>query len=220
LIRWRDPDAGLINPGLFIPIAEETGLIGPIGDWVVREACRQITAWGKAGHRVPVSVNLSTQQFRKGGLAERIAAIVEEFDLDTSLLEIEITESTLMHDQQAVVQDLERMRAIGMRISVDDFGTGYSSFSYLRQLPVDALKIDRSFIAGITSNEDDAALTASIISMAKALRLRVVAEGVETRAQYALLAQWECNEIQGFYFGRPELPELVERHFGKIANLT
>lgn len=213
LVRWRDPEAGLISPGVFIPIAEETGLIAPLGEWVIREACRQITLWTEAGYRMPISVNISAHQFRDRGLAERVVALLREFDLEPALLEIEITESTLMHNQDAIVSDLEQMRAAGLRISVDDFGTGYSSFSYLRQLPVDALKIDRSFIMDIASNPDDAALTASIISMAKALRLHVIAEGVETQEQRDLLASWDCDEIQGFYYGRPEPAAIAERSF-------
>jgi len=213
LVRWRDPSVGLIGPGDFIPVAEESGFIEPLGDWVLRTACAQIRAWSEAGLRVPVSVNLSAHQFRTGRLAERILAIVSESGIEPQLLELEITESTLMHDERAVVADLEVVKASGVGISVDDFGTGYSSFAYLRQLPVDALKIDRFFVSEIASNPADAALTASIVSMGKALGLRVIAEGVETEAQRDLLAQWGCDEMQGFLFSPGVPAEELETRF-------
>jgi EAL domain-containing protein (putative c-di-GMP-specific phosphodiesterase class I) len=213
LVRWRDPEVGLVPPGDFIPIAEETGLISPLGDWVLQEACRQAVVWRDAGYSVPVSVNLSIHQFRRGRLAERIPEVVAECGLDPSLLELEITESTLMHDEVAVVKDLEALREQGFRIHVDDFGTGYSSFAYLRKLPVDALKIDRSFIMEIENSPEDAALTASIVAMAKALGLHVIAEGVETAGQCRLLESWECDEIQGFYYGRPSPADVATERF-------
>ena len=216
LVRWRDPEAGLIPPGVFIPIAEETGLISPLGDWVLAEACRQAVRWRDAGHPTPVSVNLSGHQFRRGALAKRVLGILEETGADAALIEIEITESTLMGDETAAVADLEAMRAAGLRIHVDDFGTGYSSFAYLRRLPVDVLKVDRSFIQEITESADDAALAASIVSMGRALGLRVIAEGVETPEQCALLESWACDEIQGFVYGRPVPAEAAtERYLGR-----
>jgi diguanylate cyclase (GGDEF)-like protein/PAS domain S-box-containing protein len=215
LVRWRDPDAGLVPPGVFIPIAEETGLISPLGDWVLREACRQAAIWRDEGHPMPISVNLSIHQFRRGKLAERIPEVVRESGLEPSLLELEITESTLMHDEVAVVKDLEVLHELGFRIHVDDFGTGYSSFAYLRRLPVDALKIDRSFIMEIATNPEDAALTASIVAMGKALGLHVIAEGVETAEQCELLEKWECDEIQGFYYGRPSPADVAAERFLK-----
>jgi diguanylate cyclase (GGDEF)-like protein len=205
LIRWRDPEAGLVSPADFIPIAEETGLITPIGEWVIRKACEQIAIWNDEGCAVPISVNLSTRQFRAGDLVARIEAILSETGAPPQLLELEITESTLMHDERALVRDLEKMREIGTSIAVDDFGTGYSSFSYLRQLPVDALKIDRSFVTGIEESEADAALTAAIVSMGRALGLRIIAEGVETEGQRDMLASWGCDEMQGFLFS-PAVP--------------
>lgn len=212
LVRWRDPEAGLIPPGVFIPIAEETGLIAPLGDWVLREACRQAVVWREAGRAVPISVNLSVKQFRRGDLTRRILDVLEQSGAEPALLQLEITESTLMHDESSVIQDLEALRSRGLRIHVDDFGTGYSSFAYLRRLPVDALKIDRSFITEIASNADDAALVASIVAMAHALRLHVIAEGVETAEQVALLTGWGCDEIQGFYYGRPAPAETAAEH--------
>ncbi len=213
LVRWRDPEAGLVPPGVFIPIAEETGLIAPLGDWVLREACRQAVAWNDKGHAIPISVNLSVHQFRGGRLPGRILGMLEDSGADPALLELEITESTLMHDEDAVVRDLEILRERGIRIHIDDFGTGYSSFAYLRRLPVDTLKIDRSFVSGIADSEGDAALTASIISMGKALGLHIIAEGVETEEQCRLLASWKCDEIQGFYFGRPAPAEVAAERY-------
>ena len=212
LMRWREPEAGVVSPGVFIPIAEESGLINALGDWAISEACRQIAAWSQMGFELPVSVNLSPHRFKAGTLATQIIEVVERSGIAPGLLELEITESTLMHNQKEVVADLEQLRAKGMRISIDDFGTGYSSFAYLKILPADALKIDQSFIADIATNADDAALCASIVSMSRALRLLVVAEGVETDEQRALLAEWGCDEMQGFLFS-PALPhDQIEDH--------
>jgi diguanylate cyclase (GGDEF)-like protein len=204
LARWRDPELGVVLPGEFIPIAEETGLIGALGDFVLRRSCEDRKRWTEAGFpAVPVAVNLSAHQFRGGHLAERVTRILEETGLAPGLLELEITESTLLHDEATVVAALEQLRARGVRVAVDDFGTGYSSLAYLRKLPVDALKIDRGFVHGISDNSDEAALTAAIVTMGHALGLRVVAEGVETERQHALLDGWGCDEYQGFLFAHP-----------------
>jgi len=212
LIRWRDPESGIVSPGVFIPLAEETGLIVPLGDWVIRAACAQIAEWSAAGHRWPVSINLSIKQFASRNLVERILEVVDDAGIEPALLEVEITESTLMHDERALVAELERLRERGVRVSVDDFGTGYSSFAYLRRLPVDAIKIDRSFVKDIEDSEADAELTASIVGMGRALGLRVIAEGVETEGQRDRLAGWGCHEMQGFLYCRPLPPDdLVER---------
>ncbi len=213
LLRWRDPDAGMIPPGIFIPVAEETGLIIPLGDWVIRRACQQIAEWSATGHAVPISVNLSVHQLRAGGLADRVLQLLEETGAAADLLELEITESTLMDDERALVGELERLRTHGIEVSVDDFGTGYSSFAYLRQLPVDALKIDRSFVEGVERDPQAAALTASIVAMGHALGLRVIAEGVETDGQRALLAGFGCDEMQGYLFCRPVPAAEIERRF-------
>ncbi len=206
LVRWRDPEQGLVLPGVFIPLCEETGLIRPLGDWVLRAACLQLARWRDArGAPLPVSVNLSVHQFRAGGLVERVQRMVEETGIDPRWLELEITESALLQDETAVVGALAELRAIGIRIAIDDFGTGYSSFSYLRKLPVDVLKIDRSFVSGVEDHPDEAALLAAIVSMGRALRLHVIAEGVETEGQRALLSAWGCHEIQGFLVG-PAVP--------------
>lgn len=204
LARWRDPEHGMVLPGQFIPIAEETGLIVDLGDLVLRRACMDLRGFVAAGMpRAPVSVNLSAQQFRSGDLAERIAGILEETRLPPALLELEITESMLLHDEATVVAALRELQNRGVRVTVDDFGQGYSSLAYLRNLPVDALKIDRSFVSGIADREEDAALTAAILAMGHALSLRVVAEGVEIEAQRRLLSAWGCDELQGFLFAHP-----------------
>jgi diguanylate cyclase (GGDEF)-like protein/PAS domain S-box-containing protein len=216
LVRWRDPEAGLIPPGVFIPIAEETGLIVPLGDWVLEEACRQAVAWRDAGSPVPISVNLSVHQFRSGGIARRVLDRIDASGATPDLVELEITESTLMRDEAAVVAELEVLRRHGVRIHIDDFGTGFSSLAYLRRLPVDTLKIDRSFVMEIADRDDDAALAASIVSMGKALGLHIVAEGVEREEQFQLLRSWGCDEIQGYYFGRPAPAQVAsERYLGR-----
>jgi diguanylate cyclase (GGDEF)-like protein/PAS domain S-box-containing protein len=218
LVRWRDPQAGLMPPAEFIPIAEESGLIVPLGDWVLGEACRQIVALSESGLRLSVAVNLSTQQFRSASLCERVIEILEESRADPRLLELEITESILMHDQQAVIRELEVLRECGIRISVDDFGTGYSSLGYLQRLPVDSLKIDRSFIIDMATSKGDAALTRSIIAMSKALGLTVIAEGVETEAQRDLLIEWGCDQIQGYLYGRPMPANALMEHLKRGAH--
>jgi len=199
-------------PGDFIPIAEETGLIGPLGDWVARAVCRQIADWTRRGlPAVPVSLNLSAHQFRSDKLVAQIWEALRASSVDPRRLELEITESTLMHDAQRVVAQLQELRALGIQISLDDFGTGYSSLSYLRRLPVDALKVDRSFVRDIATRSEDAALAAAIVSMGKALRLRVVAEGVESEPQRALLHGWGCDEMQGFLVSPALAPDALER---------
>jgi diguanylate cyclase (GGDEF)-like protein len=211
LVRWRDPELGMVLPGVFIPIAEEAGLIVPIGEWVLRAACRQLVAWEEAGAALPISVNLSIHQFRTGRLVETVRGVLAETGADPRKLELEITESTLLHDDGPVVTALRELRELGMRVAIDDFGTGYSSFSYLRRLPVDTLKVDRAFVKEIETSDDDAALTAAIVSMGKALRLRLVAEGVETVGQRDLLTGWGCDEMQGFLVARPLPVEELRR---------
>jgi diguanylate cyclase (GGDEF)-like protein len=206
LVRWRDPEAGIVLPDVFIPIAEETGLIGPLGDRVLRSVCEQLAAWRRAGGPcVPISVNLSVQQFRQRDLAASIEATLRSAGVEPRWLELEITEGTLMRDEEAVTATLRALHDRGIRIALDDFGTGYSSLNYLRRLPVDTLKIDRSFVLDIESDAGSAALVEAIIAMARALRLRVVAEGVETAGQQDRLRRWGCDEFQGFLFS-PALP--------------
>ncbi|MFT7478673.1 MAG: putative signal transduction protein with EAL and GGDEF domain/CheY-like chemotaxis protein, partial [Gammaproteobacteria bacterium] len=179
LVRWNHPTLGIVSPAQFIPLAEESGLIVPIGEWVLREACRQNKEWQDAGlPPVRVSVNLSAVQFRRSGLFETVARAVKDTGLDTRWLELELTESMLMRDPQATIETLHQLKGAGIHLSIDDFGTGYSSLSYLKRFPIDALKIDRSFVSDITTNPDDAAIATTIILMAHSLRLEVVAEGV------------------------------------------
>ncbi len=204
LIRWQDPEHGLLHPRQFVPIAEESGLIVPIGCWVLREACRQVRAWQDSGLLVvPVSVNISAVEFRHRGFLEGVAKILKETGMLPSYLELEVTESVLMTDAESSAEVLASLKAMGMQLAIDDFGTGYSSLSYLKRFPIDTLKIDQSFVHDIASDHDDASLVRAMISMGKNLKQRVVAEGVETEAQLAFLRELKCDEGQGFLFGRP-----------------
>jgi diguanylate cyclase (GGDEF)-like protein len=204
LVRWRHPERGMISPADFIPLAEECGLIGRIGDWVVREACRQGRAWQDAGFLpLRIAVNLSASQFRASNLVELIRSALDAANFDPRSLEVEITETAVMSDPEESIRTLERLSEMGVLISVDDFGTGYSSMSYLRRLPIDRLKIDRSFINEITARADDASIVQAIVSLAHSLRLKVIAEGVETIAQLDFLKSIGCDQYQGFYFSRP-----------------
>jgi diguanylate cyclase len=204
LIRWNHPQHGMISPLTFIPLAEETGLIMQLGEWVLREACQQLNRWHQAGIRLPrVSVNVSPLQFRRQNIVELVKSAVSEARLCTQALELEITESALMEDMDASIATLKLLQAIGIIISIDDFGTGYSSLSHLRSLPVDILKIDRSFIMNANASKDDAQILAAIISMAHSLHLALVAEGVECLEHQQLLQKQSCREAQGFYYARP-----------------
>jgi diguanylate cyclase (GGDEF)-like protein len=204
LIRWIHPQRGLIPPDAFIPLAEECGLIGAIGDWVVREACLQARAWQDQGlEPLRVSVNLSPSQFRGSGLADTIRGALEAAKLDPRFFEVELTESAVMSDPEESIAILEQLSAMGVLVSVDDFGTGYSSMSYLRRFPIDKLKIDRVFISELASRPEDASIVRAIVSLAHSLRLKVVAEGVETAAQLEFLSAIGCDEYQGYYFSRP-----------------
>jgi diguanylate cyclase (GGDEF)-like protein/PAS domain S-box-containing protein len=201
LIRWQHPKLGLLYPGRFIGLAEETGLIVPIGIWVLRTACAQAKAWQNAGFgELRMTVNLSARQFYQLDLADVIANILDETGLDARLLEIELTESLVMTEVENAVGVLNKLRALGVQLSIDDFGTGYSSLSYLKRFPINALKIDQSFVHEISLNSNDAAISTAIISMAHSLGIRVIAEGVETEAQCEFLSQNMCDEIQGFLF--------------------
>lgn len=218
LLRWKHPDLGFVSPAQFIPLAEETGLIVPIGEWVLREACRQAKAWQDAGATpVRMAVNLSTVQFTQPNLPQVVRDALASSGLAADWLELELTESTVMRDAGAAVETLARLKAAGVHLSIDDFGTGYSSLAYLKRFPIDALKIDQSFIRESTTNPDDAAIVTSILLMAKSLKLGVVAEGVETASQLAFLRVLQCDEVQGYLFSPPVPPEralgLLERGF-------
>ncbi len=204
LIRWRHPVRGLISPDKFIPLAEESGLIVPIGEWVLREACRQARAWQDQGlPSLRVAVNISAMQFRRLDLVDTVERALRDAGIDAHYLEIELTETAVMSDPEESVDILQRLSRMGIVVSVDDFGTGYSSMSYLRRFPIDKLKIDRSFITNVMTSADDAAIVQAIISLAHSLRLTVVAEGVETAEQMAFLQKHGCDQYQGFLFSKP-----------------
>lgn len=213
LIRWRHPLKGLLAPNVFIPLAEETGLIYEIGNWTLREACRQMKLWhASGGPLIPVSVNLSSQQFHQSNLVEQVQNALSETGLEAKYLELEITESMMM-DAAVSTAILNELSALGVKISLDDFGTGYSSLSYLKHFPIHKLKIDRSFVTDITESHSDQAIVATIISMAQNLKMEVIAEGIETKGQLDILMQNDCREIQGYYFSRPLPASEVENNF-------
>jgi len=204
LVRWNDPEHGMITPHEFIPIAEETGLIVPIGEWVLAQALRQNLAWQQEGRPLlPVSVNLSPRQFGQKDLVETLRRILADTGQPARLLELEITESTLMHDIDETRAKLEEIAAMGVRLAIDDFGTGYSSLSYLKRFPVHKLKIDQSFVRDLTVDPEDAAIVTAIIGLARSLGLDILAEGVETREQLDVLLGLGCEKFQGYLFARP-----------------
>ncbi|KQQ45744.1 sensory box protein/response regulator [Duganella sp. Leaf126] len=207
LLRWQRPGHGVVSPALFIPILEETGLIVRVGSWVINEACRKIAHWRRTNAgAVHLSVNVSGIQFFVGGLEEEVLRAIREHDISPELLELELTESSLMSNAEETITVLQNLKALGIKISIDDFGTGYSSLAYLKRFPIDKLKIDIAFVREVTSNPDDAAIVLAIINMAHSLKLDVIAEGVEKDAQLAYLRRHGCDEMQGYYFSRP-LPE-------------
>jgi diguanylate cyclase (GGDEF)-like protein len=219
LVRWQHPTLGQVSPADFIPVAEETGLIVPIGEWVLRTACRQVRAWIDAGlPALPVAVNLSARQFREEGLVELVLDAIAQSRIDPRLLELEVTETLLMEDTARTVRWLEALRGQGITIALDDFGTGYSSLSYLKRFPVDTIKMDKSFVRDVASDAQSGAIATAIVTLAHSLGMDVVAEGVETREQLESLAARGCDTVQGFLFSRPvphaEIPELVRRTFG------
>lgn len=204
LVRWHHPELGIVPPGDFIPLAEDTGLIIPLGEWVLENVCRQLQSWLHAGVPVPtMAVNLSTRQFRQEGLPHLIRRHLLAHQLPGALLELEITESSLMENLEDAVIKLEELKEIGVKLSLDDFGTGYSSLSYLKRFPIDRLKIDQAFVRDIATDPNDAAICAAVINLAHTLKLTVIAEGVETAAQVNYLREHDCDELQGYYFSRP-----------------
>ncbi len=211
LLRWQHPERGPISPAEFIPVAESTGLIMPIGEWVLREACRQARAWKDAGlPPLRVAVNLSAAQFRHHNLLDTITRALEEAKLDPPFLEVELTESLIMKDVHSTIETLRHLHDLGVQISVDDFGTGYSSLSYLTRFPIHKIKLDQSFVRDV-HNRDGAAIARTVIMLGRALKMRVMAEGVETVEQLEFLRQHHCHEVQGFYFSRPMPPGALER---------
>ena len=213
LLRWKHPTLGLVPPLELLPVAEDCGLILPIGRWVLREACRQVREWVDAGLVVaPVAVNVSSLEFRSDGFLDNLRAILRDTSLDPHYLELELTESVLMQHAESTLSVLSALKAIGVRLAVDDFGTGYSSLSYLKRFPMDSLKIDQSFVRDIASSTDDVPIVRAVITMAKSLRQRVVGEGVETEEQMAFLHANGCDEAQGYYFSMP----LAAENFVKL----
>ncbi|MEP6874632.1 MAG: EAL domain-containing protein [Burkholderiales bacterium] len=203
LLRWHHPQRGMISPAVFIPIAERYGLINAIGRWVIDEACRQTQAWRNEGLRMRVAINLSAHQLRQHDLAERIAAALQRHEVNPDLITCEVTESSAMDDTEVTMRVLGQLDRIGVRISIDDFGTGHSSLAYLRKLPADELKIDRSFVMDLETSEDARKVAVAVINLAKALNLKVVAEGVETEGQNRILREFGCDQLQGFLFAKP-----------------
>ena len=207
LIRWEAPD-GFIPPGKFIPVAENSGIILEIDSWVVDAACCQAKIWQDAGAPLVVAVNISASQFKRGNIIELVSTALERHQLDPSLLEIELTESILIHDTETIRQVLSQLKQLGIKLSIDDFGTGYSNLSYLRMLHLDKIKIDQSFITHMAINENDKVIVRSTIDLAHNLGLKVIAEGVETAGAVELLEEFGCDQLQGYHFGKPMQPEL------------
>ena len=208
LLRWWNADLGTVSPAQFIPLAEDTGLIVAIGQWVLRTACEQNMAWRKRGMRsVVMSVNISPRQFKEPSLLGDIAGILKDTGMPPELLELEITESMLMQHVDIAAEKAAAMKKLGIRLAIDDFGTGYSSLSQLKRFPIDTLKIDRAFVRDIPRSVDDTAITKAVISLGKALGVRVVAEGVESPEQYRFLRDHGCDEMQGFLFSKPCHPD-------------
>ncbi len=215
LLRWQHPELGTISPTEFIPLAEETGLIHAISDWVLRTACAQNSAWHREGHtRLRMAVNLSAMQFSKPGLEQLVSNALKDTGMAAKWLELELTETIALQDIDSAIGTLRKIKAMGVRIAIDDFGTGYSSLSYLKHFPIHSIKIDRSFVRGITSVSSDAAITRAVIAMAQNMGARVVAEGVETEKQLTFLRTYLCDEVQGYYF----FPPLSAKTAGQLLN--
>jgi EAL domain-containing protein (putative c-di-GMP-specific phosphodiesterase class I) len=217
LLRWTSAELGSVSPAKFIPVAEETGLILAIGKWVLRTACAQCVQWQRLGLApVPVAVNLSPRQLSDPELVGAVSAVLAETGLAPDLLELEVTESSVMHHVDRALEVLGALKAMGVRLAIDDFGTGYSSLAQLKRFPIDTLKVDRSFIRELPADAEDKAIAEAIIAMGKTLSLTVVAEGVETLAQQEFLRQRACDQMQGFYFSRPvpmeDVEDLLRRH--------
>lgn len=224
LIRWNHPELGLVPPGEFISLAEYTGLIGPIGEWVLKTACSQAQEWLNNGlPTLKLSVNLSAQQLKHGVSAETISRVLDETLFSAELLTIEITEGLVMEDTEEAIAWLAALRELGVRLSIDDFGTGYSSLSYLKRIPADILKVDRSFIAEITDSSDDQALVSAIIALAHGIGFEVVAEGIENAEQLTFIKSLNCDFVQGYYCSEPLSKTEFESFltsFGGIENIT
>jgi EAL domain-containing protein (putative c-di-GMP-specific phosphodiesterase class I) len=211
LVRWQHPQKGFLSPATFIPVAEETGLILPLGDWVLRAATSQLKAWLSTGLGLRISVNFSAKQFRERNLVHIVESALSKAGLEPRHLEVEITESIAMEGAEIVVANLNLLRSMGIGIAIDDFGTGYSSMSYLKSFPITSLKIDRSFVTDLASNPADAGIVRAIVEMAHGSSLSVIAEGVETRDQFQFLQKYGCDEMQGYWVSRPLPIDGVDR---------
>jgi predicted signal transduction protein with EAL and GGDEF domain len=220
LLRWQHPEQGLVPPGRFIPLAEETGLITPIGEWVLRTACAQAQAWRQAG--LPfgrIAVNIAGPQLQREGLSDTVRAVLDETGLPPACLELEITETLVMRQVERTIDWLQALQALGVMLAIDDFGTGYSSLAYLKRLPVDKLKIDRSFVRDLPGDENDAAIARAVIALGHSMRLMVIAEGVETVVQRDFLRESGCDQVQGFLYSRP-LPAVEAEAFLRAAAIS
>jgi EAL domain-containing protein (putative c-di-GMP-specific phosphodiesterase class I) len=221
LVRWQHPQRGLLPPGAFLPLAEETGLILPLSDWVLVAACRQVQVWrhepGLADLRV--AVNLADRQFRYPGLVQRVAEVLADTGLPAEALELELTETIIMRDREHAFETLRALKRLGVTLSIDDFGTGYSSLEYVKLLDVDGLKIDRAFVRGAPTDKEDAAIIQAIVTMAHSLDLRVTAEGVETAEQHAHMVMAACDESQGYFFGHPMPADVLIHEFNQGAGV-
>jgi diguanylate cyclase (GGDEF)-like protein/PAS domain S-box-containing protein len=221
LIRWHPPGRDVALPKDFIPIAEQSGYIVPIGRWVLREACLQRRLWLDAKLApIPIAINISAVELRSKQFVEHVCVILEETGLQASYLEFELTETALMQDPQSTIEVLRKLKDMGIRLTLDDFGTGYSSLSYLRRFPIDALKIDKSFVQGLCTNADDAKIVSAVINLGRSFHLKVIAEGVETRAQFLALQGQDCEEGQGYYFQKPIAPEEFAKLLGSDLSIT
>ncbi len=206
LVRWQHPERGLVSPAEFIPVAEETDYINPIGKWILEHSCRQLQNWQKQMKKnlpLMISVNLSGKQFAQGNLVEQIVKVLQATGLEPKQLKLEITESVVMDNVEVATDMLKRLRNLGVQLSIDDFGTGYSSLSYLHRLPIDTLKIDRSFVMRMMDNSENAEIVRTIVMLAKSLGMAVIAEGVETRERMEVLRELGCEYGQGYYFSKP-----------------
>lgn len=214
LIRWNHPEYGLVPPGKFIPIAEESGLIGPIGEWMMKKVCKQLAIWKKSGFSlIPVSVNITSKRFLQQGFADGIRKLLKHYGLEGKWLEIEITENSIMRNEEMVQKTLKELKEMGVKIFIDDFGTGYSSFNYLKTFRLDGVKIDQSFVRNIANNPENASITSAMIKVAQQLNLEVIAEGVETKEELDFLLSLNCRYIQGYYFGKPCPIEEFEKNY-------
>ena len=211
LVRWMDPIRGLRNPTEFIPFAEESGLIIALGEWVIKASCLQAKAWVAQGFDIRIAINLSTRQFQDPALLPKIERILAETELAATRIELEVTESAAMLNPEASIFILGKIKSLGIHIAIDDFGTGYSSLSYLKRIPADTIKIDRSFVQGITHNADDLAIVHTILALAEALEKHCVAEGIETNQQFEILRNLECRYGQGYWMSKPLAPDVFEQ---------